>query len=44
MRTLQKPGDIHVGSPFMVTDACLTDEHYAMNGDPTMQLPPLTGH
>ncbi len=33
MRTLRKPGDIHVGSPFMVTDSRLTDEHYAIYGD-----------
>ena len=33
MRTLRKPGDIHVGSPFMVTDSRLTDEHYAIDGD-----------
>ncbi|PIF21600.1 hypothetical protein SAMN06273570_3551 [Candidatus Pantoea floridensis] len=32
MRTLRKPGDIHVGSPFMVTDSRLTDEHYAIYG------------
>ncbi|PIF14879.1 MULTISPECIES: hypothetical protein [Pantoea] len=36
MRTLRKPGDIRVGSPFMVTDSRLTDEHYAMNGGLTV--------
>ncbi|PIF21256.1 hypothetical protein SAMN06273570_3201 [Candidatus Pantoea floridensis] len=35
MRTLQKPGFIRVGSPFMVTDSHLTDEHYAINGQLT---------
>ncbi|PIF23850.1 hypothetical protein SAMN06273570_1649 [Candidatus Pantoea floridensis] len=34
MRTLRKPGYIHVGSPFMVTDSRLADEHYAIDGDP----------
>jgi len=43
MRTLRKPGDIHVGSPFMVTDSRLTDEHYAINGDPTKPHPFTVG-
>ncbi|PIF22729.1 hypothetical protein SAMN06273570_0473 [Candidatus Pantoea floridensis] len=39
MRTLRKSGDIHVGSPLMVTGLRLTDEHYAIHSDSLIFIP-----
>ena len=36
MRTLRKTRQSFVGSPFMVTERRLTDEHYAIHGGPNL--------